>query len=67
MEAPPALLRSERDGRALTLMRDLESEAAAWRLLGAYGLESYRKRLPKAERLDSSTECLLPVYQDAGS
>ncbi len=67
MENPPPLLRSERAGRSLTLQRDLESEAAAWRLLQAHGLESYRRRLPKIERTDAATDCLLPACQDPES
>ncbi|MEN9356955.1 MAG: hypothetical protein RL695_1126 [Pseudomonadota bacterium] len=71
IETPPPLLRGERDGQALTLLRDIETEAAAWAQLHAHGLESYRKRLPKAERIgaDASMQaaCLLPALQDAAS
>ncbi len=69
IESPPPLLRGERGGVALTVMRDLDAEAAAWTLLHAHGLESYRKRLPKAERVgaDAANDCLLPALQDPGS
>jgi len=66
-ETPPPFLRAERAGHALTLLRDMESEGAAWRLLQAQGLESYRRRLPNYRRLDSSTDCLLLVDQDASN
>ncbi|SMB21224.1 SNF2-related protein [Sterolibacterium denitrificans] len=68
---PPPLLRSERGGIAVTVMRDLEAEAAAWALFRAHGLESYQQRLPKAERIDADAaarnDCLLPVLQDPDS
>jgi superfamily II DNA or RNA helicase len=69
IESPPALMRSERGGVAVTVMRDLEAEAAAWALLRAQGLEGYRARLPKAERLgpEADHDCLLPALQDPGS
>ena len=68
-ETPPAFLRSQRAGRSLTLLRDIDSERAAWRLLQAQGLESYRRRLPKLERIDASSDsdCLMPVSQEAAS
>ncbi len=71
IESPPALQRSERDGVALTVMRDLDAEAATWTLLQAHGLEHYRKRLPKIERMgipvNGVSDCLLPALQDPGS
>jgi superfamily II DNA or RNA helicase len=63
-ERPATLLHTLRDGRALTLLRDRDSESAAWRLLQAHGLETYRKRLGKLKRLDAATDCLLPENQD---
>ncbi len=71
IESPPPLLRVEREGVALTLLRDLDAEAMVWTQLHAHGLESYRKRLPKAERLAADSgqlaACLLPALQDASS
>ena len=71
IESPPPLLRVEREGVALTLLRDLDAEAAVWTQLHAHGLESYRKRLPKAERVEGDAgtvaACLLPALQDATS
>ena len=72
---PPPLLRSERGGVAVTVMRDLEAEAAAWALFQQHGLESYRLRLPKAEPLEldagnacaAGGDCLLPALQDPTS
>lgn len=66
---PPPLLRSERGGIAVTVMRDLEAETTAWALFRAHGLESYQQRLPKAERIDADarSDCLLPVLQDPDS
>lgn len=66
-ETPPAFLRSQHSGRWLTLLRDVDSERAAWRLLQAQGLESSRLRLPGLERIDASTDCLLPALQEAES
>jgi hypothetical protein len=66
-ETPPPFLRAERDGLALTLLRDTASESGAWRLLQTQGLESYRRRLPNYQRIDKDEDCLLPVRQDAAS
>jgi len=64
-ETPPALLRSQRAGRSLTLLRDTHSERAAWRLLQAHGLENARRRLPNLECIDAWDDCLLPDLQEA--
>lgn len=66
---PPPLLRSERGGVAVTVMRDLDAEAAAWKLFRAHGLESYQRRLPKVELAgtDSGSDYLLPALQDPAS
>ncbi len=64
MENPPALLRSERAGRSLTLQRDVASERSTWQLLQLHGLQSYRQRWPNAERIDARHDCLLPAEQD---
>ncbi|MEK7737629.1 MAG: DEAD/DEAH box helicase, partial [Pseudomonadota bacterium] len=66
-ETPPSLLRSQRAGRSLTLLRDSDSERAAWRLLQAQGLESQRRRLPNLERIDAPVDSLLPAHQDTES
>jgi len=66
-ERTPSLLHTRRDGHAVSLLRDRDSETTAWSLLQAHGLESYRKRLGKARRLDATTDCLLPEAWDLAS
>lgn len=67
VEAPVPLMRAERGGVVVTLQRDLAAEAAVWQLLHEHGLENYKRRLPKAERLDDTSDCLLPSLQDPAS
>lgn len=67
MEAPVPLMRAERSGVVVTLQRDLAAEVAVWQLLREHGLEHYKRRLPKAECLDATGDCLLPSLQDPAS
>ncbi|MDD5175839.1 MAG: DEAD/DEAH box helicase [Sterolibacterium sp.] len=65
LENPPPLLRAEQAGRTRTLLRNIESETAVWRLLRTHGLESCARRLPNYPRIGAAANCLLPDRQDA--
>ncbi len=64
-ETPPPMMQVQLDGEKQMLARDVEAEAAAWRLLQAQGLESLQRRQPSYLRSDTAGDCLLPLHQDA--
>ena len=68
-ETAPPLLRGQRDGKTVTVLRDVATEARYWSALHAQGLENWRTRLPRAERLGASAadDGLLPALQDPAS
>lgn len=64
-EHPDAIVRFKRDGASSALKRDLAHERTQWARLQAVGLESYRRRLPRYNRLDQAGDCLLAAPADA--
>ena len=64
-EPSPLLRHRDADGQWRSLQRDLEAEAAVWRLLQQFDLESTPSRLPNFQRLDATEEGLMPSRFDA--
>ncbi len=64
-EIPPPLMRALVDGEMRTIARDIAAETATWQLLQAHDLDSLARRLPNTQRIDGSSNCLLPARQDA--
>ncbi|MRR08726.1 hypothetical protein EG831_01250, partial [bacterium] len=64
-EPPPLIRHRDADGQWRSLQRDLESEAAVWRLLRQFDLESTPSRLPNFQRIDAAEEGLMPSRFDA--
>ncbi len=69
VEPVPPLVRAQREGETILVMRDIPVEESAWQYIHAQGLESYRQRLPRSERLgpDAHLDCLMPALQDPAS
>ena len=63
----PMLRRHTADGQWQVLLRDLAAERDFWRCLQARGLESWRRRLPRHQRLNIQDDCLLLARDDAAN
>lgn len=63
----PLLRRRAADGESRVWLRDLSAEKDFWQCLQARGLESWRRRLPRQQRLDARDDCLLLANDDATS
>ncbi|MDP2793056.1 MAG: DEAD/DEAH box helicase [Sulfurisoma sp.] len=64
-DPPPPLMRVTIEGEIRSVARDVEAEVEVWETLRAQGLDSLRRRLPNYHRIDGSSDCLLPLRQDA--
>jgi len=64
-ERPEAMTHIDRAGERVAMRRDVETEAAVWQQLQAIGLESYRRRMPRYHRIDTSDDCLITAPADA--